>query len=333
MSAPISANLTRIVYRVTTSARGWRVDQLCDELEIAPRTYRKYRKILQTEIPELLAADGSPRIVQVEDGAYRYLRFAGDEPIGVADTDFLARVGTLHLLREVVNTLDDPALSTSFASMLTEFEARLSDRPFVLSHLLRNVDRMFYAVPFARSSAPQSPEVVETLLRALLFCREVEFVYASASSDAGMRLVRPLSLMTYKDALYLVGAKPGDDAIRTYRVSRIEGVPTLRSRFEYPSARTYSPSEFFEEAFGVFRNDELEPVRVELLFADEKWLKRYVAERRWHESQRVAEWEDGRLRVGMTVPLTNPFVRWVRSFGDAVEVVEPGELKEMVWGR
>jgi len=46
MPEPIALNLARIVHRLLVSPRGWRKEALCDELDIAPRTYRKYKLLL-----------------------------------------------------------------------------------------------------------------------------------------------------------------------------------------------------------------------------------------------------------------------------------------------
>ena len=53
-SKPIALNPATIVHRLLTNARGWEVQDLCDELEIADRTYRKYRQLLQEEFLPLI---------------------------------------------------------------------------------------------------------------------------------------------------------------------------------------------------------------------------------------------------------------------------------------
>ena len=83
--APLALNLARIVHRLLVDPRGWRVDQLMEALEIRPRTYRKYRGLLQEHFDHLLDPNGRLRILEVREGDARYLRIRVDD--GPAEQD------------------------------------------------------------------------------------------------------------------------------------------------------------------------------------------------------------------------------------------------------
>ena len=68
--------------------------------------------------------------------------------------------------------------------------------------------------------------------------------------------------------------------------------------------------------------------RVRLRFAKERALQ--VAERSWHPSQKVEPQPDGSLELVLEVGSTTELRDWILSFGAAVEVLEPEELRAEV---
>lgn len=71
-------NLATIVLRLAQHPRGWRVDDLCAELEIKPRTYRKYRQVLQEQFRPFFR-EGVSLVQEVSEPGGRYLRLV--EPL------------------------------------------------------------------------------------------------------------------------------------------------------------------------------------------------------------------------------------------------------------
>lgn len=66
---------------------------------------------------------------------------------------------------------------------------------------------------------------------------------------------------------------------------------------------------------------------VELVFKNERWLKLYIRERRWHRSQELTDLPDGRLRLKLRVNNMVEVLPWIRSFGRDVKVVKPARSK------
>ena len=56
----------------------------------------------------------------------------------------------------------------------------------------------------------------------------------------------------------------------------------------------------------------------------------YVRERIWHPSQQVEEHSDGSLLLRFRASGEFEIVRWILGWGEAVEVVEPPELRQTV---
>ncbi|MCA8921619.1 MAG: hypothetical protein KDD82_07390 [Planctomycetes bacterium] len=77
---PDYRDLARIVQRLVTDPAGWRVDELCAELELPEGTYREYRRLLQEEFSP---REGDPSLIQeVTEGGARTLRLVvpGSQP-------------------------------------------------------------------------------------------------------------------------------------------------------------------------------------------------------------------------------------------------------------
>ena len=55
-----------------------------------------------------------------------------------------------------------------------------------------------------------------------------------------------------------------------------------------------------------------------------------VAETVWHPSQRLTRLDDGRLRFEVRLPSLLEFVPWVRSWGHAVQVLAPADLRDEI---
>jgi predicted DNA-binding transcriptional regulator YafY len=55
-----------------------------------------------------------------------------------------------------------------------------------------------------------------------------------------------------------------------------------------------------------------------------------VRESVWHRSQQLTELDDGRVELSVQVAGIVEIRPWIMSWGDAVEVLEPPELREVV---
>ncbi len=97
MPDPVALNLARLVHRLLVDPRGWRVDQLMEELEIRPRTYRKYRTLLRDHFEHRIDPSGRWRIVEVGEGTVRYLRLRPDDGPAERAPGFLVRVAAYGL--------------------------------------------------------------------------------------------------------------------------------------------------------------------------------------------------------------------------------------------
>jgi predicted DNA-binding transcriptional regulator YafY len=325
---PVSRlNYARIVYRLLTSPRGWRVDELKQELGIAPRTWTKYRKTLEEEFePFFFRGDSRLKVVEEPDG--RWLRLVDPEP-GASAPQLVARLAAYRLAGLVLGTLGESfrqAVGDAFTALGRGRRSQAETR--LLSRVNRNLDRLLYFRPHGAKDYREQAEVIESLLRALVQHRRIEIDYEASNAPPAQHELEPLTLALYQGGLYLLARYPTRERIYNFVVDRIASVQVSDQGFRYPAADEYHPQSVLSSSFGIFFRDERgENQRVELVFADKRWLQVYLLERRWHPTQEFEQLADGRLKLSFDVANLVEVTQWVRGFGDDVEVVEPRQLR------
>ena len=332
---PLGLNLARIVERLTTDPRGWRVDELRQELRIADRTYRKYKRLLTQFSP--WASQGRSRLEEVEEEGQRWLRLrsAAEEEDPALDA-LLARLTAFHLARQLFAVVGERELERPLHSALQElFADHRPRRLATVAHLEKRLLQILHVAPDAPKDYSQHTTTVKEILRALVYSRRLKMTYASASSDLRSHEIEPLTLALYRGGLYLFARYSGHPRVYNFVVDRIRAVERMMGpggSFTYPSPQDYSPSRFMHDAFGIFVRDRAgtPKQRVELVFAAVPWLNAYLRERTWHASQQFEDLPDGRLRLSFEVGSLEEVIPWVRGFGGQVEVIGPPALIEGV---
>lgn len=321
---PFALNLARIVHRLMTNPRGWQIDRIKAELGIADRTYRKYRRTIQEQFAPLRDRRGRSLVREVRDGDAAFLRLVDGGEVGVDNPDLVSSMAAVHLARQAFRFLGETGLKKALDDMEANLRERVGDKRFVLGHLFRNLDRMLHTVPDAPKDYSRQGRKLREILTGLIFTRVIKLDYSGPSGQREHE-VEPMTLMMHRSALYLVARHVGGTRPYTYAVDRIASVTATTKAFSYPTSGEYDPEAHFKGAFGIFLVGEKErrPTDVELVFANERWLKLYVKERSWHPSQKFRELKDGRLQMRFRVDTMVEVWPWIRSFGEAVEVVKP----------
>ncbi|NRB74501.1 MAG: WYL domain-containing protein, partial [Verrucomicrobiales bacterium] len=129
---------------------------------------------------------------------------------------------------------------------------------------------------------------------------------------------------------YVIGYDIDRKAKRTFAMQRMKGVRVLKTRFLRPA--DFTLSDHLGGSFGVWHRpeDTGKSHRVTLRFTG--WAARMVSERRWHPSQQI-NWRSQKqevLDLIMELSSFEEISRWILSWGDQVEVLEPKELRETV---
>lgn len=328
-SRPIALNLATLVHRLVTNPRGWEVRALCDELEIADRTYRKYRQLLQEEFFPFIRR-GRSLVQEVHEGDARFLRLEEPSSEPSETAALLQRLTAHHLARRVLGFLGHrsggEALEAAFEGFWSK--SRVGKRFPRVTRLQRDLDRLFHYVPDAPKDYARHEQVLGLVLEALVESRSLRMVYESAARGPQEHEIEPLTLALYRSGLHLFARYSGKKRVYNFVVDRIQSVELLERSFDYPSERQYSPERFTRSSFGIFFQDRAgqgERVAVELVFKRRRWLQLYLKERQWAPDQRFEELAGGRLRMTFTTQSMIEVWPWIRQFGADVQVLAPGE--------
>ena len=121
---------------------------------------------------------------------------------------------------------------------------------------------------------------------------------------------------------YAIGYSNPPDALRTFKMERIEHAKLTEEPFEVPP--DFDGPALLKRAWGVMYGDE-EPVEVRLRFSH--WVTKRVKETLWHPSQQIIDTTEGcewTAQIGDTLEIEN----WIRGWGSDCEVLTPKELRE-----
>lgn len=172
-------------------------------------------------------------------------------------------------------------------------------------------------------------QMLMLLNRALLERRKVRIVYETRSRGGAVseRVVRPYHIMPYVRSWQLIAYCEMREAIRMFKVDRIQEATLSNERYRIPA--DFDVDEYMGSNWGAMRGGSGEPVDVVLRFGPQ--AGQWVSEEYWHSSQEAEELPDGRVLFKLHIAAITPeFVNWVLYYGGRVEVLEPEELRERV---
>ena len=158
--------------------------------------------------------------------------------------------------------------------------------------------------------------------------RVVEFDYEPADGERRRARVHPYFLEpdAAGRSVYLIGFDEAVGAMRTYKVERIRSSTLTAKRYAIPDG--FDPDRWLAHSWGIWSSDTTATADVQLRF--EASVAQRVREAIWHRSQKLAELPDGRVELTVTVAGIVEIRPWILSWGDAVEVLSPPELRAAV---
>ncbi len=303
-----ASRLVEIERRLRNHPNGLTVRELADALEYSTRTIQRDLNVLESEL-------GLPLM---EGNGRRWRLMPGTAPIGAVRF-------TLHEARSVY-------LATRL--LLRQIDEHDPDAVAALDELADALPPSIGArVRWSADQLPQRPETpgytdhLRTLTQAWAESRRVLIRYRSQNT----RQVRDTTVDPYLleavgtgSATYLYAHSSAHGELRTFKVDRIVDAVALDEHFMLPDldeldrrlARSWGGAVLGEE------DDERDVV----LEFDASVADR-VRETTWHLSQRLTALPGGGLRWEARLPSLLEFVPWVRSWGEAVEAIEPAELR------
>jgi proteasome accessory factor B len=180
----------------------------------------------------------------------------------------------------------------------------------------------FYQTTFGLSDYSKQADLIDQLVQAIEERRIVLLTYQSLrSTEPTTYDAYPYGLTYHRGALYLVGHSPDHDAVRHWKVNRVEQLELTELRFNPP--QDFDLPAHFAKSFGVFEGQG--DIHVKIRFAAP--VARYVEESRWHPSQKLTRQKDGSLLAEFDLSSTEEIKGWILGFGQHAVVEEPEGLR------
>lgn len=269
-----------------------------------------------------------------ERQCFRDLRVLQDSGIPIYH-DQGYRVMERFRLKDISFTLDE-ALALLYGVKLAERQRGLFRVPANLKHKLmsllpknlgdeiENIQERLEVSHGQTADYEAKGELFRAINQAIKNNRILRMKYYSfARDELTFREVEPYQLVFSEGFWYLVAYCHQREAVRLFRVDRIEHLEEIGAVFELPPGFNYE--DYMGSAWGMERGEEFcFSVR---FYGD---AARFVRETKFHPSQEILE-EDGRTIIFTAKACgLKAITRWLLSFGGEAEVLEPEELKTSI---
>ena len=313
--------LARIAAGLFSKPYGWSFKSIAESLQISERTLARYVSVLRGD---LLDWHGGPLVEIVGTGTERKLRLVSSMKAAEASS---YQVALLYFSLTVLKFLEGTVLKEGVEGLWEKVYRNLS---LTQQTRLSDLERKFYAVPYAPKDYTDFSEQLDVILRALLDQSRLKVDYAGLTGEGHQHDFDPYSLIAYRGGLYLLGHSHRSNAIIYLAVERIRTVEFIRepdgtpTRFIFP--RGFDPAAHTEGTFGIVDGPE---TKVELKIHSEQ-TEAYVRSRTIHRSQRFARRRDGTTLMTMTVKGTTELANWIMSMGPWIEVLKPAALRKEI---
>lgn len=140
--------------------------------------------------------------------------------------------------------------------------------------------------------------------------------------------VAPYCVKLFRQRWYLVGNSVYEDKIRIYSLDRVLNASLTEEPFKYP--KDFSPEVYFQDCFGVIRDDgiEVETVKLRVNVNQANYLRSLPLHPSQEETERNADYSIFTLHVRPTFDFQQELL-WN---GNELEVLEPLWLREKIAG-
>src|SRR3954462_10805395 len=284
--------------------------KIAAELEVSAKT-------IQRDIDFMRYRLGLPIDYHPQEFGFFYTEPVTAFPnIEVSEGEITALLVAQKALAQYQGTPFERPLQTAFRKLTDG----LKDRVSFSWHDLED------AISFRSAGASVADlEMFETVSKGVLRCVELEFEYRKLeSSDYEPRRVRPYHLGCLENQWYLFAEDLERRQLRTFALPRMRKVKLTTKGFRRPA--DFSIAQILSGSFGVHSAGKKQRIQVQF----DSFAARLVAERKWHESQRVRERADGSIILELELGGLEEIERWILSWGKHARVLVPHELATRV---
>lgn len=169
--------------------------------------------------------------------------------------------------------------------------------------------------------------VHEAVLAAAAGSRQVRVWYLAADGETvECTKFSPYRLTLHGGHWFMVGRSSLHRRVEVIGVPWVRRVVLTEDGFTTPPR--FNLERFLGQAWGVDRD----PVRYRVRLRFSARVAPELNDHLWHCTQKRVDLADGRVELQFALDGIEEVSRWVLGFGDQVEVLEPGELRDRVFG-
>lgn len=236
--------------------------------------------------------------------------------IHISESELIALLVARKAIEQYANTSFQKPLATAFQKLSAGLNGQVNFN-------WQELEQTFDFQPIGVSK--QNLGVFQVVATGLREERELELQYRKLEAKRpGLRRVRPYSLICVENQWYLRAWDLVRRDLRTFHLGRIIQAKKLPHGFRRPIG--FDVNESLLDSIGVYVGTK--PENVVLRF--DGWAATVIGERTWHPSQFVRDRTDGTVELKLKVAINPEFERWLWSWGDSVEVISPGALRDSI---
>jgi predicted DNA-binding transcriptional regulator YafY len=167
--------------------------------------------------------------------------------------------------------------------------------------------------------------IFDVLAKATAARRQLELSYRKPGlGQAEQRVVDPYHLANINGEWFLFGFDHLRKDIRTFVPARIKSVRQTGEAFA--PRKKFSLEARLRDSFGVQSGRGT----FEVVLHFNRGVADYIREKRWHDSQRLRDLQDGGVELRMKLSSLSEVERWVLNWGGNARVIKPAELADAV---
>ncbi len=293
---------------------GCTLDELADQLACNRRTIQRDINVLRhVGLPIAFHAD------EDQHGRRRY-----SLPHGYLDrSEFLLTITealSLYLAKAFMAPLAGTSIGQAFDQLFQRIEQTLSDK--TLRHF-RDLQGLLLVLSPGQPDYARYRDSLAAIDTAARERRILKITYHSQwRGDRYTTEIHPYGLVFWQGDFYVVAFSGHADAIRVFKLARIQGANLTSRTFSRPG--DFDLEDYFSPSISVMRAGPAFEACVRFTGLAVSLAR----ERRCHPSQRVVSQADDCLVV--KVKLSDPvgLKQWVKSFGPHAELLSPRSLRD-----
>ncbi len=298
----------RIWLKVRASPNGIREREIADELVMERRTVNNYLRELEFE----------GRIIK--DGLLWYpapWQETRLRPFDLSPEEALTLYLGARLLVKQQDRRNEPA-----ETALLKLAQALRDDAGV-GHEIEQVAEELMRRPVREGYQP----IFRDVIRAYIYRRKIRLRYKPLNWDKPFETLFSTYLIEPSligSAIYIIGHSSAPDALRAYKLGRIQSVELTHEGYSIPP--DFPGLAILRNAWNIMTGEET--VQVVLRFSPR--VRERVLETIWHPSEQKGDdpEKEGWLRWTAEIANLQDILPWIRSWGADCEVVQPPELRK-----